>query len=288
MISFPSCKINIGLQLTERRPDGFHNLLSAFYPVGWTDVLEIIPAVSDENKSEQLIDSEQVTFTTSGLPIPGDSDPGVGPPARNLCVRAYLRLRADFDLPPVQMHLHKIVPIGAGLGGGSADAAATINLLNEQFNLGLTVAQREAYARELGSDCAFFVQSKPQYCLEKGDVFEPIDLDLSGFHILLVYPNLAISTAEAYAGVTPCQPAIPLRALLEQPIEQWRGTVHNDFEDSLFPKYPILAEIKAQLYDAGAIYASLSGSGSTLYGIFNAPPNLPPPFSRYTVWESKF
>ena len=282
MLAFPSCKINIGLQLTERRPDGFHNLLSAFYPVGWTDVLEIIPAVSSENTVSQSPDGELVTFSTSGLPIPG-----VGPPAQNLCVRAYHRLRADFDLPPVQMHLHKIVPIGAGLGGGSADAAATINLLNDQFALGLTVEQRESYARELGSDCAFFIQNKPQYCVEKGDVFQPIDLNLSGFYCLLVYPNLAISTAEAYAGVTPHQPEVPLLTLLDAPIDQWRGTVHNDFEDSLFPKYPILAEIKAQLYDAGALYASLSGSGSTLYGIFNAPPNSPPHFSRYTVWENK-
>ena len=149
------------------------------------------------------------------------------------------------------------------------------------------MAQREDYARELGSDCAFFIQNKPQYCVEKGDVFEAIDLDLTGYHALLVYPNLAISTAEAYAGVTPRRPVVPLRALLEAPIEQWRGTVHNDFEDSLFPKYPLLAKIKAQLYDAGAIYASLSGSGSTLYGIFNAPPNLPPLFSRYTIWEGQ-
>ncbi|MBO0934750.1 4-(cytidine 5'-diphospho)-2-C-methyl-D-erythritol kinase [Fibrella aquatilis] len=282
MLSFPSCKINIGLQLTDRRADGFHNLLSAFYPVGWTDVLEIIPAPLTEQSADENVDSDLVTFTTSGLPIPGDPAP-----ARNLCVRAYHRLKADFDLPPVQMHLHKVVPIGAGLGGGSADAAATINLLNVQFGLGMTVAQREDYARELGSDCAFFIQNKPQYCIEKGDIFEPIDLDLKGLYILLVYPNLAISTAEAYAGVTPRQPITPLRTLLEAPIEQWRGTVHNDFEDSLFPKYPLLAEIKAQLYDAGALYASLSGSGSTLYGIFSAPPNSPPPFSRYTVWESK-
>ena len=282
MLAFPACKINIGLQLTERRADGFHNLLSAFYPVNWTDVLEVIPAPFGEIDTGQLSVNESIIFTTSGLPIPGDPAP-----ARNLCVRAYHRLRADFDLPPVQMHLHKIVPIGAGLGGGSADAAATINLLNEQFNLDLTVTQCEDYARELGSDCAFFIQKKPQYCVEKGDVFEAIDLDLKGLYILLVYPNLAISTAEAYAGVTPRQPKMPLRNLLEAPVDQWRGTVHNDFEDSLFPKYPLLAEIKAQLYDAGALYASLSGSGSTLYGIFNAPPNSPPPFSRYTVWEDK-
>ncbi|MBO0951896.1 4-(cytidine 5'-diphospho)-2-C-methyl-D-erythritol kinase [Fibrella forsythiae] len=275
MIAFPACKINIGLQLTERRPDGFHNLLSAFYPVGWSDALEIIPAST-------------FAFSTSGLPIPGraadDSDAVL---ANNLCVRAYELLRADHALPPVQMHLHKVVPIGAGLGGGSADAAATINLLNTQFELNLTVDQREAYARKLGSDCAFFIQNRPQYCVEKGDVFDEIALDLTGYYSLLVYPDLAISTAEAYAGVTPRQPAIPLRTLLERPIETWRGNVHNDFEDSLFPKYPILASIKQHLYDLGAIYASMSGSGSTVYGIFSAPPERSDVFSRYTVWSDK-
>ena len=269
MLVFPACKINIGLQLTERRPDGFHNLLSAFYPVGWSDVLEAIPA-------------DTFTFTTSGLPIPGSDDP-----TRNLCVRAYNLLRTDYDLPTVHLHLHKIVPIGAGLGGGSADAAATINLLNTRFALNVPIEQREAYARQLGSDCAFFVQNRPQYCIEKGDVFEEIDLNLTGYYIVLVYPNLAISTAEAYAGVTPRQPDVPLRTLLERPIDTWAGRVHNDFEDSLFPKYPLLAEIKQQLYDLGAVYASMSGSGSTVYGIFSAPPERTPFFSRYTVWEGK-
>jgi 4-diphosphocytidyl-2-C-methyl-D-erythritol kinase len=282
MLAFPGCKINIGLQLTDRRPDGFHNLLSAFYPIGWTDVLEIIPATNVPGGDVP------VAFSTSGLPIPGDANADAGPPAWNLCVRAYELLRTQHPgkLPPVQMHLHKVVPIGAGLGGGSADAAATINLLDSQFGLGLSVAEREAYARQLGSDCAFFVQNRPQYCIEKGDVFEEIALDLAGYHILLVYPNLAISTAEAYAGVTPRRPAVPLRMLLEAPIEAWRGTVHNDFEDSLFPKYPILATIKQHLYDAGAIYASMSGSGSTLYGIFAEHPGSLPALEGYTVWRS--
>ena len=265
MIAFPACKINIGLQLTERRADGFHNLYSAFYPVGWSDALEIIPASA-------------FGFSTSGLPVPGNN---------NLCVRAYDLLCADYDLPPVVMHLHKVVPIGAGLGGGSADAAATINLLNTQFGLNLTVAQREAYARKLGSDCAFFIQNRPQYCVEKGDVFEEIRLDLTGYFVLLVYPDLAISTAEAYAGITTRRPVIPLRTLLQAPMETWRDGVYNDFEDSLFPKYPVLASIKLQLYEAGAIYASMSGSGSTVYGIFSALPDTSLFFSRYTVWQGK-
>ncbi|RIV22365.1 4-(cytidine 5'-diphospho)-2-C-methyl-D-erythritol kinase [Fibrisoma montanum] len=267
MLTFPTCKINIGLRITEKRPDGFHNLQSCFYPVGWSDVLELIPA-------------SEFSFTDSGLAIPGD-------PTKNLCVRAYQLLKADFELPPVQMHLHKIVPIGAGLGGGSSDAAFALKLLNERFALGLTVAQLQDYARRLGSDCAFFIENKPMYCVEKGDVFQEVSLDLSGYTILLVYPNLAISTAEAYAGVRPRLPETPLSEQLQAPIETWRDSVHNDFEDSLFPVYPVLADIKHQLYDIGAVYASMSGSGSTVYGIFQAPVTVSNHLGRYNVWQGK-
>lgn len=267
MLSFPNAKINLGLRITEKRPDGFHNLQSCFYPVGWSDALEVIPA-------------DEFVFRSSGLPIPGDV-------STNLCVKAYRLLRADFDLPAVQMHLHKIVPIGAGLGGGSADAAFALKLLNERFDLGLGIAQLEAYARLLGSDCAFFVQNRPVYCLEKGDVFREIAVDLSGYHVLLVYPNLAISTAEAYAGVRPRQPETALYTQLKTPVDAWRDSVHNDFEDSLFPRYPLLADIKEQLYASGAVYASMSGSGSTLYGIFNAPPAFPNQFRHYSVWQGR-
>ncbi|QDK83107.1 4-(cytidine 5'-diphospho)-2-C-methyl-D-erythritol kinase [Spirosoma sp. KCTC 42546] len=267
MLTFPSCKINLGLRITEKRSDGFHNLQSCFYPVSWGDVLEIIPA-------------DKFSFSSSGLLIPGDLQ-------GNLCVRAYSLLKADVDLPPVQMHLHKLVPIGAGLGGGSADAAFVLRSLNEQFGLGLSVSQLEDYARQLGSDCAFFIQNRPLYCVEKGDVFSEIPLDLTGYHIVLVYPNLAISTAEAYAGVRPRQPEISLSEQLQMPIDSWRDTVHNDFEDSLFPRYPVLAQIKQQLYEAGAVYASMSGSGSTVYGIFNTPIVTPNQFSAYRVWKGE-
>ena len=267
MITFPNAKINLGLRITDKRPDGFHNLQSCFYPVGWSDVLEIIPA-------------DTFGFSSSGLPIPGDAD-------TNLCVRAYDLLKADFDLPPVQMHLHKIVPIGAGLGGGSADAAFGLKLLNDRFELGLDVLALENYARLLGSDCAFFIQNRPIYCLEKGDVFEDITVDLRGYHLMLVYPDLAISTAEAYAAIRPRQPKTSLRDDLLAPIDTWRTTIHNDFEDSLFPVYPLLAGIKQQLYDTGAVYASMSGSGSTVYGIFDAPVVVPNQFSDYSVWQGK-
>ena len=190
-------------------------------------------------------------------------------------------------MPPVQIHLHKVVPIGAGLGGGSADAAFTLKLINDQFGLALDNESLESYARLLGSDCAFFVHNRPLYCLEKGDVFSPIQVDLTGYYILLVYPNLAISTAEAYAGVRPRMPDVPLFEQLQMPIDAWRETIHNDFEDSLFPKNPVLPQIKQQLYDAGAVYASMSGSGSTVYGIFNAPVIVPNQFVNYRVWKGR-
>lgn len=272
VLVFPTAKINLGLRITEKRPDGFHNLQSCFYPVDWSDALEIIPAPSDAVNA--------VSFGNSGLPIPGDA-------RTNLCVRAYELLKADFPLPPVQIHLHKIIPIGAGLGGGSADAAFALSLLNERFELGLSVSALEDYARQLGSDCAFFIRNQPVYCVEKGDAFEPVSVDLSGYHIVLVYPNLAISTAEAYAGIRPYQSQTPLRDYVEAPIETWRDTVHNDFEDTLFGKYPVLPALKRQLYEAGAVYASMSGSGSTVYGIFNAPILLPNQFGGYSVWQGK-
>lgn len=265
MVIFPNAKINIGLDIIEKRADGFHNISSCFYPVGWSDVLEVIP-------------SEVFGFSSSGIPIPGDSQ-------TNLCVKAYDILKSDFDLPPVHIHLHKIVPIGAGLGGGSADAAFMLKLLNERFELGLSASQLENYARPLGSDCAFFVQNTPQYCYHKGDEFEDISLQLSGKYIVLVYPNLHISTAEAYAGVRPQQPQIDLRTALAQPIAQWRELIKNDFESGLFLKYPVLPQIKNQLYDHGAIYASMTGSGSTIYGIFENKIELDNSFADFNVWE---
>ncbi|WP_066829721.1 4-(cytidine 5'-diphospho)-2-C-methyl-D-erythritol kinase [Rufibacter ruber] len=267
MIQFPNAKINLGLQLVEKRPDGFHNLVSCFYPVPWTDALEILPAQAES------------TFTLSGLPVPGA-------PTGNLCWKAYELLKKDFDLPNIQMHLHKVIPMGAGLGGGSADAAFTLKTLNQVFKLSLTIEKLEDYARQLGSDCAFFVQNKPVLAVEKGDVFEPLKLDLAGWHLLLVYPNLAISTAEAYAAVSPCFPKNSLKTLLAQDMAAWKETVVNDFEKSLFPQYPVLPQIKAQLYGMGAVYASMSGSGSTMYGLFQTPPAAPLPFpAEYSVWQ---
>jgi 4-diphosphocytidyl-2-C-methyl-D-erythritol kinase len=264
MIVFPNAKINLGLRITEKRPDGYHNLQSVFYPVGWTDVLEILPA-------------ETIRFRSTGLPIPSEE-------ATNLCLKAYGLLKGDFDLPPVSLHLHKVVPIGAGLGGGSADGAFTLRGLNERFGLGLTTDQLEAYARRLGSDCAFFVKNTPRFCFGKGDEFEEIGLSLAGVWAVLVNPGIHISTAEAYAGVRPRQPDDDLRALLQQPRETWRESVHNDFEDSLLANYPVINQAKKKLYEAGAFYASMTGSGSTVYGLFSRETDAWSLFSNHSVW----
>jgi len=273
MLVFPNAKLNLGLYVTERRPDGFHNLESVFLPLPWTDALEMLPAAAGQATS----------ITLTGRPIPGD-------PATNLCGRAYALLQADFrHLPPVQLYLHKIVPIGAGLGGGSADAAFALKAANDLFGLNLSPEMLESYARRLGSDCAFFIKNKPVLAMEKGDVFEEIDLTLTGTGCLVVYPNLHISTAEAYARIVPQPPAHPLREALAQPLQTWRDTVSNDFEAALTPAHPVLANIKQQLYEAGAAYVSLSGSGSAMYGIWteNQLPAMQWP-AEYSVWQGVF
>ncbi len=267
MVVFPNAKINLGLAITRKRPDGFHDLSSCFYPVGWSDALEILPA-------------GELSFQASGLPIPGTPD-------TNLCLKAYHLLAREHTLPPVSIHLLKAVPIGAGLGGGSADAAFTIRALNDQFGLGLSTEHQQNYARQLGSDCAFFIENKPMYCFGKGDQFEEIDLRLTGKWIVLVNPGLHISTAEAYAGVIPQQPAEDLRSLLRQPIATWRDHVLNDFELSLFSRHAILGKYKQMLYELGAQYASMSGSGSTLYGIFANQVQLTNKFGNSMVWQGE-
>ncbi|PRY13204.1 4-diphosphocytidyl-2-C-methyl-D-erythritol kinase [Pontibacter ummariensis] len=267
MLDFPNAKINLGLYVTAKRPDGFHNLQSCFYPVKWCDALEILPA-----KEER--------FEMTGLPVPGD-------PASNLCLKAYRLLQQDFALPPVHMHLHKVLPMGAGLGGGSADAAFTLRILNKLFELNLSAAALEDYARQLGSDCAFFVQNQPVIATERGDVFERFSLDLSGYACVIVYPGIHITTAEAYGSINPKEPSCGMEILLKQDLDVWKTVLHNDFEDALFPKYPELAAVKEKLYGAGAVYASMTGSGSALYGLFKAgevPATLVFP-EHYLVWQ---
>jgi len=265
MLVFPNAKINIGLNIVEKRPDGFHNIESCFYPVGWSDALEITLA-------------ERFSFHSDGIAIPGN-------PGDNLCAKAYEMLSRDYNLPPVKIHLLKTVPIGAGLGGGSADAAFTIKALNQLFDLGITIEEQEQYARLIGSDCAFFIRNKPMYCFEKGDRFDTIDVNIAGKWIALVNPGIHISTVEAYSGVVAKRSTENLRNILREPITKWKGCVRNDFEATLFEKYPLLREVKEKLYGLGAEYAAMSGSGSTLFGIFDKEQDVKPHFPHFRLWQ---
>jgi len=254
MIIFPNAKINIGLNVTERRSDGYHNLETIFYPVQIKDALEIVVA-------------DKLSFESSGLEIPGRVED-------NLCIKGYHLVKKDFDIPPVKIHLHKHIPIGAGLGGGSADAAFFIKLVNGKFNLGLSDEQMTGYARQLGADCAFFVENKPVFAFEKGDEFEPIKLDLSSYKIVLVMPPVHVSTSEAYRGVKPAPVKQSLLELIYKPIEEWKKYIKNDFEESVFKNHIEIRGVKAALYEAGALYASMSGSGASVFGIFRQTPDL--------------
>jgi 4-diphosphocytidyl-2-C-methyl-D-erythritol kinase len=273
MILFPNAKINIGLNIVEKRSDGFHNIESAMYPIALSDALEVI-----ENKE---LNKSEIIFTSSGIDIPGN-------PETNLCVRAYNLMSVDYSLPKIKVHLHKHIPIGAGLGGGSSDAAFFIRLMNEKFDLGISWGEMHHYARQLGSDCSFFISNKPAFAEEKGDQFESLSLNLKDFYIALIYPNIHINTAKAYSGVKPKKPARSLENdIQELPIEEWKQYIHNDFEDSLFPEFPELQNIKQKLYDEGAVYASMSGSGSTLYGIFKNKTDLKDKLRDYFVFEGE-
>jgi 4-diphosphocytidyl-2-C-methyl-D-erythritol kinase len=265
MIAFPPCKINLGLNILSKRPDGFHNIDTCFYPVPWTDILEIIP-------------SKELTITFSGNSIPGRAE-------ENLCLKAYKLLKNDFDIDPVKIHLHKIIPIGAGLGGGSSDAAYTLRLLSNVFDLNLSLDQLSKYASQLGSDCSFFTQDKPQLGSGKGEILRDLDITLKGFWLILVKPPIHVSTQQAYSGVVPKQPQIQLAEALQLPITQWKGLLENDFEESIFKQYPEVGVIKNQLYEQGAVYASMSGSGSSVFGLFEKPVRLKNIFSEMQYWE---
>lgn len=256
MIVYPNAKINIGLNVVEKRPDGYHNLETVFYPIGLQDMLEIKELDEDTEGGYKL----KVTGTVLD-----------GTPEDNLVVRAFKLLKHDFGIPPVSIGLYKHIPTGAGLGGGSSDAAFTIKTLNERFKLGLSVEQMEEYCVRLGADCPFFVKNEPVFATGIGNMFHPLSLSLKGKHLVLVKPDTFVSTKDAYAKVKVQKPATPLPELLSQPIETWKDTVKNDFEYSVFSKYPEIAAIKDSMYDVGAVYASMSGSGSSVFGIFDEP-----------------
>jgi len=268
MITLPNAKINLGLHVVSKRPDGFHNIETVFYPVNLCDALEIIPS-----------EKEGVEFSASGLPIPGD-------PADNLVLKAvnivgsgqlaignrqpaFAKASAGKRATSYEIHLYKAIPSGSGLGGGSSDAAYTIKMLNELMKMGLSVEQMQDLARQLGSDCAFFIENRPVLATGRGDRFQPVELDLSHYRIEISIPEVHVSTAEAYALVTPRKPEKELREIIQLPVEEWKDRLVNDFEKPVMRKYPVIRETKEEIYNRGALYAAMSGSGAAVYGIFS-------------------
>lgn len=262
MLSFPNCKINLGLKILDKRNDGFHNLETVFYPLQLKDALEVIQSTDHSRKST-------VDFSASGIAVNGK-------PEDNLCIKAYELLKKDFsELPAVQIHLHKAIPTGAGLGGGSSDGAFILKLFNQKFNLGLSTEKLVDYALQLGSDCPFFIINKPCFATGRGEFIETISLDLSVYKFFIVNPGIHIKTKWAFDSLTgPRKGRRPdrsksIKEIVAQPVETWKEELKNDFEESVFEIYPEIKKVKDDLYKSGAVYASMTGSGSSVYGIFH-------------------
>ncbi len=255
MILFPNAKINLGLNVVEKRPDGYHNIETVFYPIGLSDVLEVEP-------SETCTD---YSFSSSGIAIDGD-------PEDNLIVKAYHLLRSGYQFSAVDISLVKQIPFGAGLGGGSADAAFMLKAINQMFELKITPSRLEKIAAKLGADCPVFIRNRPVFATGIGNVFTAIDLSLKGYFLLLVKPDIHVATPEAYSLVVPEKPETSLLEMIKKPVSEWKNTIKNDFEKSVFARYPAIEKIKNDLYEMGAIYASMSGSGSSVFGIFETDP----------------
>jgi 4-diphosphocytidyl-2-C-methyl-D-erythritol kinase len=254
MISFANAKINLGLSITEKRPDGYHNIETIFYPVNMYDVLE-------------FGDADTYSFEAFGIDIPED---GV-----NLCTKAYQILKNDFPaIQPISIKLLKNIPVGAGLGGGSSDAAYVLKAVNDLNKLGLSKEQLQQYASKLGADCPFFISNKPVFAEGIGTEFSEVEVGLSTYYIVIIKPEIHISTAEAYSNITPQVPKVDLRRAIKLPIQEWKYYITNDFELGIFEKYPLIQDIKNKLYEKGALYASMSGSGSSVFGIFEEEINL--------------
>ncbi len=255
MVIFPNAKINIGLNIVEKLPSGYHAIESCFYPIPLTDALEII-------------ESNTLSFTSSGIEIPGnDTD--------NLCLKAYQLVKEQYDIPFVSIHLHKNIPIGAGLGGGSSDGAFMIKLLNDKFDLQMALEEMEIIAGQLGSDCPFFINNEPVFVEGTGNKFSKIDFSLQGKYLALIMPKIHVSTAQAYSGISPNKPSSNLKNGLETlGLSQLQPVVKNDFEKPVFNQFPEIEIIKKQLINGGALYASMSGSGSAVYGLFESKPTF--------------
>ena len=265
MICFPNAKINLVLNIVRKRVDGYHDIETVFYPIPVKDALEITPA-------------DATSFTPSGIPVDA-------PAEKNLVMRALAKLKERYPVPELQIGLLKAIPFGAGLGGGSSDAAFMLKLVNDFCGLHIPGEELERMASELGADCAFFIRNTPVFASGIGNVFEPVGLSLKGWHLCLVKPDVAVPTSLAYSMVNPHEPACSLKEIILRPVEEWKGLMENDFEHSVFPKYPIIQHIKQMLYEEGAVYSSMSGSGSSVFGLFKEETNLKSLFPDCFVWE---
>jgi 4-diphosphocytidyl-2-C-methyl-D-erythritol kinase len=270
MIVFPNAKINLGLNVVEKRSDSFHNIETVFYPIRLCDVLEI---VESQNKTSMLFNS--------GIIINDTID-------NNLCIKALNLIKKDFFIPETDIFLYKNIPFGAGLGGGSADAANVLIALNKMFDLNLDDEKLMQYAANLGSDCAFFIKNKPQLASGRGEIMTDIDIDLSKYYFALVKPNVFVATAHAYANIKPQQPEIRISEIVSKPVEEWKHLLKNDFESTIFEQFPQIKAIKEMLYLKGAVYASMSGSGSSVYGIFSNAVDIDDFDKNYFVFTDKF
>ncbi len=254
MITFPNCKINLGLWVIQRRPDGYHDIQTVMMPVPWCDILEIVPAIGAET-----------TLAVSGIQI--DS-----PQEKNLCYKAW-RLMADkYGIPPVSIHLHKVIPAGAGLGGGSSDASFTLKKLNSMFNLNLDKETLRSLAVQLGMDCSFFIENVPALSTGRGEFLKLVSLQLDGYYLVIVKPPIHVSTAAAFLGTKPRYREDSIDEITNLPVQDWKHELHNDFENTVFDLYPEIQDIRNLMYRHGAIYSSMSGSGSAVYGLFTGKP----------------
>lgn len=269
MLTFPNAKINLGLNIVSKRPDGYHNIETVFYPVSLSDALELLPSSADKT-----------VLSVSGFSIGGS-------PKDNLVYKAYRLLADEFNLPACEIRLHKAIPFGAGLGGGSADAAFILKMLNEMYALSLSDKELAQYAIRLGADCPFFIYNTPMFAKGLGNEFEQVSFSLKGYTMVLVKPEESVSTAEAYSCVQPSMPQFSLADIIKKPVEDWKMLMCNDFEKSVFSRHPVIGEIKDSLYKMGAVYASMSGSGATVFGIFKQPPVNLPDFYRSFVWQGE-
>lgn len=267
MINFPNAKINLGLNIVSKREDSYHNLETVFYPIEIKDALEII--VSSENKDQ---------FFETGLKTGTNVQ-------NNLVMKALELLRSRYDIPPLEVHLLKQIPSGAGIGGGSSDAAFMLKLLNKKFELGVTKEELAKMSQILGADCPFFIYNKPLFATGIGEIFHEVELSLENYHLILVKPEVHVSTKDAFNNIIPKKPELSIQEIIKLPVEEWKDKLINDFEASIFPRFPVIQNVKDKLYALGAVYASMSGSGSSVYGLFNKKTDFKHLFSDCYVWE---